>query len=118
MFWTAGGGNLYALVPEGKALFTTFDGEALPKASYGYAAVAFPPGEDGPALVAAIKNIIAGYVKNGIPADLVEASKRHEIADATNFIITLLPVWRLPGPRLWLWKVDPHRTMTSRQSRK
>ena len=30
-------GNLYALVPEGKALFTTFDGEALPKASYGYA---------------------------------------------------------------------------------
>ncbi len=24
-------GNLYALVPEGKALFTTFDGDALPK---------------------------------------------------------------------------------------
>ena len=89
-------GNLYALVPEGKALFTTFDGEALPKASYGYAAVAFPPGEDGPALVAAIKNIIAGYVKNGIPADLVEASKRHEIADAEfqyNSVAGLAAAW-------------------------
>jgi zinc protease len=89
-------GNLYALVPEGKALLTEFDGEALPKASYGYASVAFPPGEDGPALVAAIKSIIAGYAKNGVPADLVEASKRHEIADAEfqcNSVADLAAAW-------------------------
>jgi zinc protease len=75
-------GNLYALVPEGKALFTGFDGGALPKAAYGYALAAFPQGGDGKGLVNIIKNIIAGYVKNGVPADLVEAAKRHEIADA------------------------------------
>ena len=89
-------GNLYALVPEGKALFTTFDGEALPKASFGYAAVAFPSGGDGSALVTAVKNIIAGYVKNGVPADLVEASKRHEITDAEfqhNSIAGLAAAW-------------------------
>ncbi len=51
---------------------------------------------DGPALVAAIKNIIAGYVKNGVPADLVEASKRHEIADAEfqyNSVAGLATAW-------------------------
>ncbi len=89
-------GNLYALVPEGKALFTTFDGDALPKAAYGYALAAFPQGGDGAALVNAIKNIIAGYIKNGVPADLVEASKRHEIAEAEfqkNSIAGLASAW-------------------------
>lgn len=89
-------GNLYALVPEGKALFTEFEGGALPKASYGYATAGFPPGGDGPALVAAIKSIITGYAKNGVPADLVEASKRHEIADTEfqlNSIADLAAAW-------------------------
>jgi zinc protease len=46
--------------------------------------------------VAAIKSIIAGYVKNGIPADLVEASKRREIADAEfqyNSVPDLAGAW-------------------------
>ncbi|HEX9019939.1 MAG TPA: pitrilysin family protein [Nitrospirota bacterium] len=89
-------GNLYMLVTEGKALFTGFDGGAFPKASYGYAAAAFPAGGDGPALISAIKNIIADYVKNGVPADIVEASKRHEITDAefqTNSISGLAAAW-------------------------
>jgi zinc protease len=74
--------DLYAIVPQGKALFTNFEGDALPKAGFGYAVAGFPQGGDGTALVAAMKAIIAGYVKKGVPADLVEASKRHEIADA------------------------------------
>jgi len=89
-------GYLYSLVTEGKALFTGFDGGALPKAAYGYATAAFPPGGDGSALIATIKNIIAGYVKNGVPADIVEASKRHEITDAefqSNSISGLASVW-------------------------
>jgi zinc protease len=89
-------GDLYALVPEGKALFTGFDGDALPKAAFGYALAAFPPGGDGPGLVAKIKNIIADYVKNGVPADLVEASKQHEIADAEfqkNSVAGLAAAW-------------------------
>ncbi len=74
--------NLYALVTAGKALFTGFDGGSLPKASYGYATAAFPYEGDGTALVSAIKSVVAGYIKNGVPAEIVEASKRHEIADA------------------------------------
>ncbi len=89
-------GSLYTLVTEGKALFTGFDGGSLPKASFGYATAAFPSGGDGTALVATIKNIVADYVKNGVPADIVEASKRHEIADAefqANSISGLAAVW-------------------------
>jgi zinc protease len=89
-------GSLYTLVTEGKALFTGFGGGSLPKASFGYAEAAFPSGGDGAALVAAIKKIVADYAKNGIPADLVEASKRHEITDAefqANSISGLAAVW-------------------------
>lgn len=74
-------GNLYDLVSEGKALSTTFDGEVLPKAAYGYALVAFPQAGDGTAIVRVIEDIISGYLKNGVPKDLIEAAKRHEIAD-------------------------------------
>lgn len=89
-------GNLYALVPEGKALFTGFDGSALPKAALGYAMAAFPHGGDGFALLTRIKSIIADYVKNGIPEALVEAAKRHEIADTEfqkNSVAGLAMAW-------------------------
>jgi zinc protease len=89
-------GDLYALVPEGKAIFTGFDGGALPKAAFGYALAAFPAGGEGPSLVNTIKNIIAGYVKNGVPVDLVEAAKRHELADAQfqkNSVSGLAAAW-------------------------
>jgi len=88
--------NLYTLVTEGKALFTGFDGESLPKSSFGFVSAAYPAEGDGPALIAMVKNIIAGYVKNGVPPDLVEAAKRHEIASAvfqTNSVSGLAAVW-------------------------
>jgi zinc protease len=88
--------NIYTLVTEGKALFTGFDGGSLPQASFGYATAAFPSGGDGAALVASVKKIIAEYVKTGVPADIVEASKRHEITDAefqSNSISGLAGVW-------------------------
>jgi zinc protease len=89
-------GDLYALVPEGKALFTGFEGNFLLKAGYGYAVSAYPSGGDGSALVEAMKNVIMGYLKNGVPADLVEASKRHEEADAEfekNSVSGLAAAW-------------------------
>jgi len=89
-------GNLYALVPEGKALSTSFEETALPKAGAGFAIAAFPQGGDGKALIATVKEIIAGYVKNGIPQELVEAAKRREIADAEfqkNSISGLASMW-------------------------
>ena len=75
-------GNLYALAAEGKALSAGFDAVALPKAGLGYANAVFPRGQDSSALIAEMKQIIEGYLKNGIPGDLIEATKRHEIADA------------------------------------
>ena len=75
-------GNLYNLVTEGKALASGFEGMTLPKGGAGFATAAFPQGGDGNGLIAKLKEIIADYVKDGVPPELVEAAKRHEIADA------------------------------------
>ena len=75
-------GSLYALVPQGKALYASFSLSTLPEASLGYALAVFPQGGNGDELVSEIKNILADDVKNGLPAELVEAAKRHEIVDA------------------------------------
>ena len=75
-------GSLYALVPQGKALYAGFSLSTLPEASLGYALAVFPQGGNGDGLITEIQNILADDVKNGLPADLVEAAKRHEIVDA------------------------------------
>lgn len=88
--------RMYELVTNGRALFAEFDAETLPKAGLGYAVAAFPKGKNGLDLVAALKGIIHHYVKIGFPSDLVEASKRREIADAQfqkNSIEGLADAW-------------------------
>jgi zinc protease len=89
-------GNLYALVPAGKALSADFDSSSLPKMGYGFVMAAYPQGEDGHPMVGTIKKIIQEYVNNGVPKELVEASKRHEIAQAEfqkNSIEGLASAW-------------------------
>ncbi len=89
-------GSLYSLVPEGKALSVDFEIEMLPKAGMGYVTAAFPQGGDGTSLISTIKKRIEDYLKNGIPSDLVEAAKRHEIADAEfgkNSVPGLAAIW-------------------------
>jgi zinc protease len=73
--------DLYALVPAGKALSTDFSLDALPKAGLAYGMATFPKGGDGAALIKELQNVFRQYVKHGVPADLVEASKRHRLAD-------------------------------------
>jgi zinc protease len=73
-------GTLYALVPEGKALYAGFELSPLPKAGVAYALAVFPRGTDGEGLIADMRDIIADDLKNGVPADLVDASKRREVA--------------------------------------
>ena len=88
--------GLYAMVPKGKALSAGFEVEMLPKASVGMAEASFPKGGKGGALLEGIKAVIAGYLKKGFPDDLVEASKRHEIAEAEfgkNSIYGLASIW-------------------------
>ena len=89
-------GDLYGVAAAGRALGAGFDASALPKAGFGYAHAEFPPGQDSSALVAEMKKIIEGYVKSGVPADLVEATKRREVAEAEfrkNSIAGLAAEW-------------------------
>ena len=73
-------GTLYALVPEGKALYAGFELSPLPKSGVAYALAVFPKGGDSEGLIGDMRQIIADDLKNGVPADLVDASKRREVA--------------------------------------
>ncbi len=75
-------GALYDLVPQGKALYAGFEMSPLPEASLGYAIAALPAGGGGPELAKALRNKIETQVKQGLPADLVDAAKRKEVAEA------------------------------------
>lgn len=89
-------GDLYALVPQGKALDTGFEGNFLPRSALAFAVAALPQGTDPSTLIPTMKRIIAGYRENGVPAELVEAAKRREVAAAEfqkNSIPGLASVW-------------------------
>ena len=63
---------------------------------------AFPGDADGKAMIEAMQTVLAGSVKDGIPADLVEAAKRHEIADdefQKNSVPGLAALWSAGGCR-------------------
>ena len=89
-------GKLYGLVPEGKALFASFEYDDLPKAGLGYAVAEFPAGGDSTDLLEQVRDILAAEVTNGVMADLVEAAKRREIASAElqkNSVSGLASAW-------------------------
>ncbi|HXR47274.1 MAG TPA: pitrilysin family protein [Candidatus Limnocylindrales bacterium] len=89
-------GKLYGLVPEGKALFASFEYDDLPKAGLGYAVAGFPTGGDSTNLLEQVRDILAAEVTNGVMADLVEAAKRREIASAElqkNSVSGLASAW-------------------------
>lgn len=75
-------GTLYGLVPEGKALFAGFQIQSLPQAGIGFALAAYPKGADASGLTREIRTILEADLKNGFPADLVEAAKLHELTGA------------------------------------
>ena len=88
--------DIYALVPDGKALDAGFEVSILPEAGLGYAYAAFPHGKDGRGLIDTLKGIVAGYLKSGVPPDLVEAAKRREVAEAEfskNSVEDLADLW-------------------------
>ena len=74
-------GNLYAMVPQGKALQTEFGfAEAYAKASVAYSVAVLPADGNAAPVIAEMRKILADYAANGVPAELVEAAKRREIA--------------------------------------
>jgi zinc protease len=88
--------NLFALVPEGKALYTGFSLSTLPGAGLGYAVAAFPKGADTSVLVKEVRNILGEDTKRGFPTDLVEAAKRARLTKAElqkNSIFGLAMAW-------------------------
>ena len=90
-------GNLYELVPQGKALQTEFGlAETYPKASMAFTVAVLPAGADSAPVIQDMRKIMADYATNGVPADLVEAAKRREVAGAEfrrNSIPGLAGVW-------------------------
>ena len=89
-------GQLYQLVPDGKALFAQFSYDTLPKSGLGYAVAGFPAGGDATNLLEQVKAILAQETTNGALPDLVEAAKRLEIAAAElqkNSVSGLAMAW-------------------------
>jgi zinc protease len=89
-------GNLYGLVPQGKALFAQFSYDTLPKAGIGYAIAGFPAGGDPTNLLNQVKAILLAEITNGVSAELVEAAKRREIISAElqkNSVSGLASAW-------------------------
>ncbi len=90
-------GELYGLVPQGKALGTSFAMlETYKEASAAFAGAALPAGADPAAIQAEMKKILTNYATNGLPPDLVEAAKKGEIASAEfgrNSISNLASLW-------------------------
>ncbi len=89
-------GNLYALVPEGKALSASYSMSAWPGTGLGIAALGFPRDGNPQHVVANLRHVLAGIAKHGVPADLVAAAKRRERAGAAfwaNSIPELADIW-------------------------
>ena len=89
-------GNLYGLVPQGKALYAGFSMFGLPKSGLSFAIGVFPKGTNSKKVLKDVSDVISGYLKNGLPEDLVLAAKNHEIADEEfqkNSIFGLANAW-------------------------
>jgi len=88
---------LYDLVPQGKALGTDFDlVETYSKASAAFVLAALPAGSDPAPTIAELKRLMERYAKDGVPAELVEAAKKGEVAGAEfgrNSISNLAASW-------------------------
>ena len=68
--------KLYALGNEENFYETDFDSMAFPEGAVGFALAAVPAGENLRQKAELLKKVIADYVSEGIPSELVEAVKR------------------------------------------
>jgi zinc protease len=73
-------GDFYGLVASGKALQTGFQDQTFRKSGLGFAYGVVPVSVKPETIDAQMRAVIDAYRKNGVPDDLVEASKQREIA--------------------------------------
>lgn len=71
-------GELYALVPQGKALGTDFSFDPSPKAGLAFAVAEFPAGGDAKAVESEMRAVLEKIAAHGVPPDLVAAAKLQE----------------------------------------
>ena len=89
-------GDLYGLVPQGKALYAGFQYNPFPDTGMGMALAALPAGADTESVLKDVKTILQQTLKDGVSADLVEAARRHEVAAAEfekNSVSGLASAW-------------------------
>ena len=90
-------GDIYALVPEGKALDAGFElAEEYREASVAFAYAVLPANADAEPIIADLQRIVANYASKGVPEDLVAASRRAVLASnefARNSIPGLADLW-------------------------
>jgi zinc protease len=89
--------NLYSMESSGKTLDVEFDfAETYPRASIGYGLLELPRGANATRAISDMQRILAGYAREGVPGELVEAAKRGELASVEfqrNSISGLAAVW-------------------------
>ena len=88
--------SLSALAVQGKVLSSDAQLQPFSYGGVGLIEVGFPKGGDAKQAQADLDGVIDNLLKNGVPADLVEASKRSEIAQAEfnkNSAVTLASAW-------------------------
>jgi zinc protease len=89
--------DIYGLVPGGKALDAGFEfDEDYRKAGAALAYAVVPTTADASSIEKTLEGIIDNYAQNGVPADLVEAAKRGEVASfefSRNSIPGLASLW-------------------------
>jgi len=89
--------NLYGLVASGKLLYAGIqdvDSHALASGAGVFGVI--PISQKPDVAIQALRGVLAGYKKNGVPADLVDVAKRRAIADAefkANSIEGLASTW-------------------------
>ncbi|QCE35770.1 insulinase family protein [Acetobacteraceae bacterium] len=89
-------GDLFALVPAGEALESSFSYQAEAQGGMGLAFIAYPKGQAREKIKNKLTTILNNYRKNGIPEELIEASKKNEIANLAfraNSISGLAESW-------------------------
>lgn len=89
-------GVLFDLQASGKALGTFASSQVFGQAGISFVGAAVPVSTTGATAAGEVKDVIEGYKKTGIPADLVAVAKQREVAQAQfsrNSISGLAGLW-------------------------
>ncbi len=88
--------DLFALVPQGKALAAGFSLDPLPKVGMAYASISYPADGDAKAADSDLRATLQKILRDGVAPELVDAAKTQEEREAEfqkNSIAGLASIW-------------------------